>query len=126
MAYYAITVGKGGVKIAKTKFDESALDQSGDGHGGQMEMRYTANAMSDFALGMNYFADKPLVDQTGLPGRYDFVLKWTPDTSSAAAEGDQVPGLFTAMQEQLGLKLEPKKGPVDVLAVEKVGRPSAN
>ncbi len=126
MAYYAITVAKGGVKIAKTKFDESALDQSGDGRGRQMEMRYTANQMSDFALGMNYFTDKPLVNETGLDGRYDFTLKWTPDTASAPVEGDQVPGLFTAMQEQLGLKLEPKKGLVDVLAVEKVGRPSAN
>ncbi len=125
MGYYGITVAKGGVKMAKTTHPESDLDQSGDGHGREMDMRFTANQMSDFALGMNYFADRPLLDETGLPGRFDFVLKWTPDTATAG-EGDQAPGLFTAMQEQLGLRLEAKRGPVEVLAVEKVERPSAN
>ena len=126
MTYYAITVARGGPKITKAKDgDDGSPDQSGDGAGGQMVMRYTANLMSDFALGLNYFADKPTVDETGLPGRYDFTLKWTPDSLSTA-EGVQVPGLFTAMQEQLGLKLEPKKGPVEVLAIEHVARPSAN
>jgi uncharacterized protein (TIGR03435 family) len=74
---------------------------------------------------MNYFADRPIIDETGLAGRYDFTLKWLPDTATEP-EGMQIPGVFTAMQDQLGLKLEPKKGPVDVLAVEKVERPSAN
>lgn len=125
MTYYALTVAKGGVKIAKAKNgDDASPDQSGERHG-YMEMRFTANLMSDFALGMNYFADRPVVNETGLPGRYDFVLKWTPDTV-AESEGAQIPGLFTAMQDQLGLKLEPKKGPVDVLAIEKIERPSAN
>jgi len=60
-----------------------------------------------------------------LPGRYDFTLKWMPDGTAVTADG-QVPGLFTAIQEQLGLKLEPKKGLVDVLAIQKVERPSSN
>ena len=125
MAYYALTVAKGGAKIAKAKDgDDASPDQSGQGHG-YMEMRFTANLMSDFALGMNYFADRPIVNETGLEGRYDFTLKWLPD-ASPEPEGGQVPGLFTAMQDQLGLKLEPRKGPVDVLAVVKVERPSAN
>ena len=125
MTYYALTVAKGGVKITKAKDgDDASPDQTGEGHG-YMEMRYTANLMSDFALGINYFADRPVVNETGLLGRYDFVLKWTPDAATES-EGSQLPGLFTAMQDQLGLKLEPKKGPVDVLAVEKVKRPSAN
>ena len=126
MTYYAITVAKGGAKIAKSKAgDDAPPDQSGESEGRQMVMRFMANLMSDFALGMNYFADKPLVDETGLAERYDFTLKWTPDTSSAA-DGEQVPGLFTAMHEQLGLKLEAKKGPVEVLAIVHVERPSAN
>lgn len=125
MTYYALTVAKGGAKIAKAKGgDDASPDQTGEGHG-SMEMRYTANLMSDFALGMNFFTDRPVVNETGLPGRYDFVLRWMPD-AAAESENSQVPGLFTAMQDQLGLKLEPRKGPVDVLAVEKVERPSAN
>ena len=125
MTYYALTVAKGGAKIAKAKDgDEASPDQTGEGHG-YMEMRYTANLMSDFALGMNYFTDRPVVDETGLKGRYDFALKWMPD--SLTDRGDaQVPGLFTAVQDQLGLKLELKKGMVDVLAVQAVKRPSEN
>jgi len=125
MTYYAITVVKGGAKIAQTTHPESDLDQSGEGHARQMEMRFTANTMADFALGMNYFADRPLVDESGLTGRYDFSLKWVPD-GFQPADGDTLPGLFTAVQEQLGLKLEPKRGPVEVLVIEKVARPSAN
>jgi uncharacterized protein (TIGR03435 family) len=125
MSYFAITVAKGGVKIAKAKDgDDASPDQTGKGHG-YMEMRYTANLLSDFALGMNYFTDRPVVDETGLPGRYDFTLKWMPNTTVESSDS-QVPGLVTAMQEQLGLKLEGKKGPVDVLAVQKVERPSEN
>ncbi len=125
LPYYALTVAKGGPKIAKAKDgDDASPDQTGEGHG-YMEMRFTANRMSEFALGMNYFADRPIVDETGLSGRYDFTLKWMPEIT-ADPETSQVPGLFTAMQDQLGLKLEPKKGLVDVLAVEKVERPTAN
>ncbi len=126
MTYYAITVAKGGAKIAKSKDgDDASPDQSGESQGRQMVMRYTANTMPEFALGLNYFADKPLVDETGLAGRYDFTLKWLPD-SFGTVDGDQVPGLFTAMPEQLGLKLEAKRGPVEVLAIVHVERPSAN
>jgi uncharacterized protein (TIGR03435 family) len=125
MTYYALTVLKGGAKVAKAKGgDDASPDQTGEGHG-YMEMRYTANLMSDFELGINYFTDRPVVNETGLAGRYDFTLKWMPD-SAAESESGQIPGLFTAMQEQLGLKLEPKKGLVAVLVVQKVERPSEN
>jgi uncharacterized protein (TIGR03435 family) len=125
MTYYALTVAKSGARMAKAKDgDDASPDQTGEGHG-YMEMRYTANLMSDFALGMNYFTDRPIVDETGLAGRYDFTLKWMPNTVTEP-EGGQIPGLFTAVQEQLGLKLELKKGMVDVLAVQEVQRPSEN
>ncbi len=125
MSYYAITVAKGGSRLAKARDgDDGSPDQTGEGHG-YMEMRYTANLMSDFALGMNYFTDRPVVDETGLSGRYDFTLKWMPDALAEHADST-VPNLFAAMQEQLGLKLELKKGMVDVLAVQTVHRPSDN
>jgi len=83
--------------------------------------------------------DRPVVDQTGLPDRYDFQLKWTPDdsqfsqfrgsgvtvpppTDNAAAP----PGLYTALTEQLGLKMGPGKVPDDVIVIDHVEKPSEN
>jgi uncharacterized protein (TIGR03435 family) len=79
--------------------------------------------------------DKPVVDKTGLIGEFDFTLKWTPDESQLNGMGFRVPvpegttalpGLFTAIQEQLGLKLEPQKVPSEVLVIDHVERPSEN
>jgi uncharacterized protein (TIGR03435 family) len=80
--------------------------------------------------------DRPVVDKTGLAGRYDFVLTWTPDETQFAsmgvrvppppADGSGPPGLFTAFQEQLGLKLESTKAPADVLVIDRLDRPSEN
>ncbi|MCU1327943.1 MAG: hypothetical protein JWN34_3313, partial [Bryobacterales bacterium] len=81
--------------------------------------------------------DRPVVDQTSLPERYDFTLKWTPDINQPAAPGqpapapaatdvDAPPDLFGAFQQQLGLKLEATKAPVDVLVVDKIAKPSEN
>ena len=82
--------------------------------------------MHEFTLMMTTFvSDRPMVNQTGLDGRYDFDLKYTYDESKSPADGG-APGLFTAMEEQLGLKLETKRAPADVMVVEKVERPGAN
>jgi uncharacterized protein (TIGR03435 family) len=67
-----------------------------------------------------------VVDQTGLSGRYDFQLAWTFDETRAPTDGSAAPSLFTAVQEQLGLKLEPVKAAADVLVIDKVERPGAN
>jgi len=67
---------------------------------------------------------RPIVDRTGLTGHYNFVLKWTPDQDSASP--DAGPSIFTAIQEQLGLKLEPIKAPVQILVVDHIERPSEN
>lgn len=126
LSIYAITVAKGGPKITRSAETSYGLpSQTGHGRGGQMERKFTNNSMSDFALGMQAYLDRPVVDETGLPGRYDFTLKWTPDTSPAS-EPDAAPGIFTAVQEQLGLKLEATKGPADVLVIDHVERPSPN
>ena len=80
--------------------------------------------------------DRPVVDKTGLQGRWDFTLRWTPDETQFAGMGvrvpppsndpDAPPGLFTAFQEQLGLKLEASRAPVEVLVVDKIDKPSEN
>jgi uncharacterized protein (TIGR03435 family) len=95
--------------------------------------------MAEFAAQMQAVVmDKPVVDETGLSDRYDFNLDWAPDDSqflqqraagaTIAAAGDDasLPGLFTAMQEQLGLKLQATKAKADVIVVDHVERPSAN
>lgn len=68
---------------------------------------------------------RPIVDRTNLQGRFDVTLKWTPDLPAGAepAGGERV-SLFTALQEQLGLRLQPDTGPVDVVVIESVSRPT--
>ena len=86
-----------------------------------------AAAMGELAgMLMRLFLDRPVVDQTGLTRRYGFQLKWTQDEIRAPTDGSAPPGIFTAIQEQIGLKLEPTKAPADVLVVDKVERPGAN
>lgn len=80
--------------------------------------------------------DRPVVDRTNLTERYDFTLTWTPDESQFAGLGVRVPppsgdpnappGLFTAVQEQLGLKLDSTRAPVEVVVIDKIERPSVN
>jgi uncharacterized protein (TIGR03435 family) len=124
--YYALRVAAGGAKIAKSASPEDATpDQTGNGGSKGQTMKYTNNSMNEFALGMQYFVDRPVVNETDLTGRYDFSLKWMPD-QLAQMQDDAVPGLFTAMREQLGLELKPAKGNVKVLAVDAMERPGAN
>jgi uncharacterized protein (TIGR03435 family) len=90
--------------------------------------------MADFAGAMQTAVlDRPVVDQSGLSGRFDFELKWTPDETQFGGLGVRVPApsddpsappdLFTAIQEQLGLKLQPTKAPVEVSSFGIVAEP---
>jgi uncharacterized protein (TIGR03435 family) len=73
-------------------------------------------------------AGRAVVDKTGLTGGYDFTLRWTSDDPrSAPSDSDaQWPSLFTALEEQLGLKLTPEKQPVDIIVVDSVEMPGEN
>ena len=93
--------------------------------------------MGDFINFMtrNVKLDRPIVDKTGIQGRYDFELDWTPDdtqfggrteTTPPADGASTAPSLFTAVQEQLGLKLEANRAQVDVLAIDHIEKPSEN
>ena len=89
-------------------------------------MKFTNESMTDLAQVFEIVGgDKPVVDQTNLPGRYDFTLTWTPD-AIRATEPNAPPSLFTAVQEQLGLKLEAARAPTDVLVIDKAEKPSEN
>jgi uncharacterized protein (TIGR03435 family) len=76
--------------------------------------------------------DRPVVDKTGLAGRYDFDLEWTPDETQFDGNVPKVAAelahldLFAAMQQQLGLKLEATRGPIEALVLDRVERPTAN
>ena len=76
-----------------------------------------AAAMSRIAA-----VDRPVVDRTGLTGTYDLDLKWSPEPSPVTSP--DAPGLFTAIQEQLGMTLQPQRGPVDVFVIVAATRPT--
>jgi uncharacterized protein (TIGR03435 family) len=94
-------------------------------------MMTTGVAMADFARNLGPFTGRPVVDMTGLTGVYDLDLTWTPEEAPPGPDGTltQRPpsndggSLYTAVQEQLGLKLDAQRGPVDVLVIDSVERP---
>ena len=128
MRVFALVVAKGGPKIAPSADDPNAPMHENDNEtGGLATMRVTNISMGELSgMLMRLFLDRPVVDQTGLTRRFDFQLKWTQDETRAPTDGSAPPGLFTAVQEQLGLKLEPTKAMADVLVIDKVERPGAN
>ena len=128
MNVYALTVTKSGSKLAKSLGDPNGLpDETGEGDRTGFNMRFTNVSMQDFSASMQTMQGdgKPVVDETGLTGRFDFVLKWTREQVQSA-DPNAAPGLFTALEEQLGLKLEATKAQVDVIVIDHIERPSAN
>jgi bla regulator protein blaR1 len=130
---YAIVQGPSGSKLTKSEADPNSLPGIGFGRPGAMMAR-NAN-MSDLAGVMQSMVlDRPVIDRTGLAGRFDFTLTWTPDQFQCPGLSGQLPapvdngapGLFGAMQEQLGLKLDSTRAAADVLVIDRVERPTAN
>ena len=138
LSVYVISVASSGPKMTKS----TANPEDGNaflfrGLGDLMVRNMT---MKDFATWMQSgVMDKPVVDQTGLTDRYDFMLKWTPDESQFAQfrgtgaivppptnDPNAPPSLYTAIQEQLGLKMGPGKAPDDVMVIDHVEKPSPN
>jgi len=123
LSVYAIRVGKGGSKLVKSSHDPSELqDQTGNGN---HEWRFTNNSLPEFAMFLESMVDRPVVDQTELPGKFDFQLKWTPNETQTS-DPNAPPGMFTAIQEQLGLRLEPAKSSVDVMVIDHAEPPTEN
>lgn len=127
MPVFALTVAKGGMKLKATDGDPSALANEYDHENdGVATVMFTNAPVSLLVTILDFRADKPVVDKTQLTGRYDFTLLYTKDETRAPMEANAPPGLFTAMEEQLGLKLEPVKAMADALVIDKVERPAAN
>jgi uncharacterized protein (TIGR03435 family) len=135
LSVYAITILKTGAKLPKTA-NTSGVSLPGLGIGrGALNVRN--GTIADFAsLLQSNILERPVVDQTGLTDRFDFSLKYTPDASQLANlppglqppadDPDAPPDLFTAVQQQLGLKIESAKAPVDVMVIDKIEKPSDN
>jgi uncharacterized protein (TIGR03435 family) len=135
LGVYALTVAKGGHKLTKSEGDPNGLPALFFRGLGNLPARNAT--MTDFAGVMQgAVLDRPVVDQTGIAGRFDFVLLWTPDEFQFGGMGAKVPppannaaappDLFTAMQEQLGLKLESTKAPAEVFVVDNAAKPTDN
>jgi uncharacterized protein (TIGR03435 family) len=133
---YAIGIGRNGPDGIKMVPANSGGLSMGAQRPGRVSFR--GATMSNLATQLQLrVLDRPVIDQTGLTARYDFTLDWRPDEfqfprasaaqrAAAIAAAEASPDLFTAFQEQLGMKLEAKKAPVVVLVVDGVSKPTEN
>jgi bla regulator protein blaR1 len=147
----ALVIAKGGPKLHEAKpgdtYPNGLKGFDGEGGPGMMLMRpgqLTAQGLplSSVAKLLSQQLGRTVQDKTGLAGKYDFTLQWTPDRDASPMPGAPEPGqqgpgatlstdssgpsIFTVIQEQLGLKLESHKAPVEVLVIDHVEAPSAN
>jgi uncharacterized protein (TIGR03435 family) len=100
------------------------------------DLRETGNkvTMEELSSYLLQSMDRKVVDRTGLEGVFDFNLEFAPERgpgahpagADSASEQSEAPSIFTALQEQLGLKLESTKGPIDVLVIDHIEEPSSN
>ena len=136
MPAFVLTVAKGGSKLqspAAEKDLQTGVPQSRINFPGRGQMQGHFALLSNLSrslTGEPEVEGRPVVDKTGLTGQYDFTLRWMPvDTGAGAPStdpGEQWPSLFTALEEQLGLKLIPEKEQVEVIVVDSVEKPSEN
>jgi uncharacterized protein (TIGR03435 family) len=123
---YNLVIAKAGIKIEKTP--------EGKGNGYSVSSgKLSGNGieLDSLAYSLSSEVGRMIVNQTGLTGGYNIDLKWQPDAMAASAANSTsadpaLPDLFTALQEQAGLKLEPAKGQVDVYVIDHIEKPSEN
>ena len=135
MPLYALKVGKSGPKLTASTGEQGPMVRMGRG-----QLTAKKVPMSMLVQQLARQLGRKVIDQTELKGDFDFTLEWAPDLGqggggpfggppspdalpSADSSG---PSVFTALQEQLGLRLESQKGPVEILAIDKVEKPSEN
>ena len=83
-----------------------------------------AVTVADLARNLDRTADRPVADRTGLTGKYNLALRFARPNPQSAGQDSELPVLFTAVQEQLGLKLEPARGPVEFLVIDRIEQPT--
>ena len=133
---FALVITNKGSRLTESTHQEPMMTA---GSGEIAGLAKSVGALADILSRLPELEGREVVDETGLKGTYDFTLHWTPDQSQAttfkrpspAAESTPLPessgpSLFTAIQEQLGLKLESSKGPVELLVIDHIERPTEN
>ena len=125
---YVLTTAKGGHKLNAPAHPE--LSQTMNINNGRLLIATTA-PMKSLGEGLAMILGRPVRDETGLEGAFDFKMEWAPDPglplSRSVAEDDSGrASIFTALTEQLGLRLDSKKAPTPVLVIDKIERPSEN
>jgi uncharacterized protein (TIGR03435 family) len=124
---YALIVAKNGPKLQETTDPSPTPDLHKTARG----FSYKATPLSTLTLILSQQVGRTVVDKTGLTGRYDFSLEYAidrtgrgnPETSEPSPDPDGLPSVYTALQEQLGLKLESQKGPVEFIVVDHAEKP---
>lgn len=117
---YSLVPAKGGAKVRASAGGEVSMHNSAAD--GKMVLQGAGLSMAGLAGFLAKQLGRPVTDNTGLTGTYDVRLEWAPELGADSTVGS----IFSAVQEQLGLKLETAKGSVDAIVVESVARPSAN
>jgi uncharacterized protein (TIGR03435 family) len=135
---YALTVTKNGPKLKESAAPSDKLPELVSVVFPDHVLMPARNAtMAEFAshLANRGVLDRPVVDKTGLSGKYDFDLEWADDETqfggkmrkrASPDDGSEKPDFFAAVQQQLGLRLDATKGPIEVLVIDHVERPSEN
>lgn len=117
MPVYALVVAKGGAKLQPSE------EKFGSAWTGWTHINVEGgDSLTRFAEELTRVAGRPVLNRTGLSGHYDIEVEWSDDDD----EDSQMPTLFTAIREQLGLTLESQKAPVEVVVVDHIELPSAN
>ena len=117
---YALVVAKSGSKLQASKSNGLMISS------GSRYLNAQGVTVAVIAQELAKNVGRVVVDETGIEGRFDVDLKWTPDDGAVNGDADAPPSIFTAVQEQMGLKLEAQKGPVEVLVIDHLEEPSEN
>jgi uncharacterized protein (TIGR03435 family) len=127
MPAYTLTVVKSGFKLKEVS-ETTGCGTNSNGNGTSINFTATCVDMPRFVNYLARVTRQPVSDETHLRGSYSFGFEYSPDDLKAAVSTDQpaLPSLFTVLQQKLGLKLEQKKAPVDIIVVDSAERPSEN
>jgi len=119
---YELVVAKGGPKIKRSTPEEKDKTRLSSSRGG--EINAVDVTMDGLPWMLGEITGRPVLNKTGLAGEYDFTLQYLPDAQAVA--DDTRTSIFTALEEQLGLKLVPAKDLADVLVIDSIEQPAAN
>jgi uncharacterized protein (TIGR03435 family) len=121
---YNLVVGRNGSKLKESAGDGEPLASGGPG--GLFRIRAFNRSIADLINLLMANVDRPVLDKTGLAGRYDYTLEYTRSNPDVGADNPDDRSIFAAVQQQLGLKLVPATGPIEIVFIDHAEKPSAN